>query len=165
MANTHPTNRSTRSTKSSIAFLSSWVSFWCRAASLSRLMQWNAAGIHAFYFRGPDNHSLEVLQFPADTSDPNGTSPEQEHLDDVFGARLGITSLRAEGVRASTYSNISLHLMPKDSWPGVWIFFRRHRRRSFRVARILMGRSMALGTQSNHVVQVVVSERTAKAQW
>ena len=95
-----------------------------------------AAGIRAFYFRDPDGHFLEVLQFPADkgqtrwhrtdalflgidhtaivvddtevslrfyrdtlgfavagTSENAGT--EQEHLNNVFGARLRITSLRA----------------------------------------------------------------------
>src|SRR5713101_4645974 len=97
----------------------------------------DAAGIRAFYFRDPDSHFLEVLQFPlekgdakwhkrndklflgidhtaivvADTdvslrfyrdtlgmriageSENYGT--EQEHLNNVFGARLRITSLRA----------------------------------------------------------------------
>jgi catechol 2,3-dioxygenase-like lactoylglutathione lyase family enzyme len=100
---------------------------------------WNrdAGGIQAFYFRDPDGHPLEILQFPegkgqarwhvptdrlflgidhtaivvGDTgaslrfyrdllgmqivgeSDNFGT--EQEHLNNVFGARLHITSLRA----------------------------------------------------------------------
>jgi catechol 2,3-dioxygenase-like lactoylglutathione lyase family enzyme len=104
-----------------------------------RLPDWNpnAGGIEAFYFRDPDGHNLEVLQFPAgkgaakwqardgrlflgidhtaivvtDTesslrfyrdllgmrvagaSENYGT--EQEHLNNVFGARLRITSLRA----------------------------------------------------------------------
>jgi catechol 2,3-dioxygenase-like lactoylglutathione lyase family enzyme len=104
-----------------------------------RLPDWNpnAAGIRAFYFRDPDEHNLEVIQFPegkgeakwhvhdgrtflgidhtaivvsdtaaslafyrdtlglqiAGTSDNYGT--EQEHLNNVFGAHLRITSLRA----------------------------------------------------------------------
>ena len=104
-----------------------------------RLPDWNpdAGGIEAFYFRDPDGHNLEVLQFPAgkgaskwhardgrlflgidhtaivvaDTeaslrfyrdvlgmhvtgsSDNYGT--EQEHLNNVFGAHLRITALRA----------------------------------------------------------------------
>src|SRR5689334_20974147 len=103
-----------------------------------RLPDWNknAAGIKAFYFRDPDKHWLEILQFPegkgdqkwqqkdrlflgidhtaivvsdteaslkfyrdalglhvAGTSENYGT--EQEHLNNVFGARLRITSLRA----------------------------------------------------------------------
>lgn len=106
-----------------------------------RLPDWNrnAGGIKAFYFKDPDGHSLEILQFPegkgaakwhqaqrtsnnlflgidhtaivvGDTeaslkfyrdvmglkvvgeSENYGT--EQEHLNNVFGARLRITSLR-----------------------------------------------------------------------
>ncbi len=98
----------------------------------------NAGGIQAFYFKDPDAHVLEVLQFPrekglakwhrnagdtlflgidhtaivskdtdvsiafyrdvlgmkiAGTSENFGT--EQEHLNNVFGARLRITALRA----------------------------------------------------------------------
>jgi catechol 2,3-dioxygenase-like lactoylglutathione lyase family enzyme len=97
----------------------------------------NAAGIRAFYFRDPDGHPLEILQFPPDKGDPRwqqadgrlflgidhtaivvkstaaslafyrdvlgfrvaGESmnfgTEQEHLNNVPGARLRITSLRA----------------------------------------------------------------------
>jgi len=97
----------------------------------------NAAGIRAFYFKDPDGHPLEILQFPADKGlakwhraseelflgidhtaivvDNTETSlkfyrdllgmrvvgqsenygTEQEHLNNVFGARLRITSLRA----------------------------------------------------------------------
>ena len=104
-----------------------------------RLPDWNpnAGGIEAFYFRDPDGHNLEVLQFPPDkgapkwhardgrlflgidhtaivvvdteaslhfyrdllgmriagSSDNYGT--EQEHLNNVFGAHLRITALRA----------------------------------------------------------------------
>src|SRR2546427_3697678 len=37
-----------------------------------RLPDWNAnaGGIRAFYFKDPDGHSLEILQFPADKGDP-----------------------------------------------------------------------------------------------
>jgi len=33
-----------------------------------RLPEWNqnAAGISAFYFKDPDEHPVEILQFPAD---------------------------------------------------------------------------------------------------
>jgi catechol 2,3-dioxygenase-like lactoylglutathione lyase family enzyme len=105
-----------------------------------RLPDWNknAGGIKAFYFRDPDRHYLEILQFPAGKGDPKwqqkdrlflgidhtaivvgsteaslkfyqdvlglkiaGTSEnygtEQEHLNNVFGARLRITGLRAAG--------------------------------------------------------------------
>jgi catechol 2,3-dioxygenase-like lactoylglutathione lyase family enzyme len=104
-----------------------------------RLPDWNpnAGGIEAFYFRDPDGHNLEVLQFPADKGAPKwhardgrlflgidhtaivvadteaslhfyrdllgmriaGSSdnygPEQAHLNNVFGAHLRITALRA----------------------------------------------------------------------
>jgi len=103
------------------------------------LPDWNraAGGIRAFYFKDPDGHALEVLQFPAGKGDPRwqeaggrlflgidhtaivvrdtdaslrlyrdalgmrvaGESEnygvEQEHLNEVFGARLRITALRA----------------------------------------------------------------------
>ena len=35
----------------------------------------NAAGIRAFYFRDPDGHPLEVLQFPPDKGDPKWHAP------------------------------------------------------------------------------------------
>jgi catechol 2,3-dioxygenase-like lactoylglutathione lyase family enzyme len=104
-----------------------------------RLPDWNVAagGIKAFYFKDPDGHPLEILQFPAGKGDPKwqaakgrlflgidhtavvvsdtdsslrfyrdalglrvtGDStnygPEQERLNNVFGARLHITGLRA----------------------------------------------------------------------
>ena len=104
-----------------------------------RLPDWNknAGGIKAFYFRDPDSHNLEILQFPKGKGDPKwqrasdklflgvdhtaivvadtetslkfyrdvlamrvvGESEnygtEQEHLNNVFGARLRITALRA----------------------------------------------------------------------
>ena len=103
-----------------------------------RLPDWNpgAGGIQAFYFRDPDRHFLEVLQFPAGKGDPRWQArsalflgidhtaivvgdtarslafyreglglavagqgenygEEQEHLNNVFGARLRITTLRS----------------------------------------------------------------------
>ena len=104
-----------------------------------RLPDWNknAAGIQAFYFKDPDEHPLEILQFPSDKGaakwhrDANGKlflgidhtaitvgntesslrlyrdvlglrvagesenyGAEQEHLNNVIGAHLRITSLR-----------------------------------------------------------------------
>src|SRR5688572_21829719 len=103
------------------------------------LPEWNknAAGIRAFYFKDPDKHALEILQFPPDKGDPKwrrgenrlflgidhtaivventdsslrfyrdalglklagegeNHGNEQEHLNNVFGARLRITTLRA----------------------------------------------------------------------
>ncbi|HEY2961341.1 MAG TPA: VOC family protein [Pyrinomonadaceae bacterium] len=124
-----------------------------------RLPDWNknAGGIKAFYFRDPDKHWLEILQFPegkgdakwqrkdrlflgidhtaivvsnteaslkfyrdvlglriAGTSENYGT--EQEHLNNVFGARLRITSLRAgnsgPGIEFLEY------LTPRDGRPA-----------------------------------------------
>lgn len=108
-----------------------------------RLPDWNknAGGIKAFYFKDPDGHALEILQFPPDKGNPKwqqlakdnpdrmflgidhtaivvsdtaaslkfyrdvlglkvaGESEnygaEQEHLNNVFGARLRITAVRA----------------------------------------------------------------------
>ena len=104
-----------------------------------RLPDWNpsAGGIRAFYFKDPDGHPLEILEFPEGKGDAKwhrksdrlflgidhtaivvkdtGSSlrlyrdalgmrvsgesenygTEQEHLNNVFGARLRITSLRA----------------------------------------------------------------------
>ena len=104
-----------------------------------RLPDWNpnAGGIWAFYFKDPDRHTLEILQFPVEKGDPkwhqntdklflgidhtaivvrdtetslkfyqdilgmqvvgksDNYGTEQEHLNNVFGARLRITSLRA----------------------------------------------------------------------
>ena len=120
-----------------------------------RLPDWNpdAGGIRAFYFRDPDRHVLELIQFPRGKGDPRwqgggdrlflgidhtaivvgdtfaslrfwrdglglrvaGESEnwgtEQEHLNNVFGARLRITTLRAErgpGVELLEY------LSPRD---------------------------------------------------
>jgi len=116
----------------------------------------SAAGIRAFYFRDPDSHFLEVLQFPPDKGDTKWHRPsgklflgidhtaivvgdtdaslrfyrdtlgmrvagesenygtEQEHLNNVFGARLRITALRATqgpGIELLEY------LAPRDGRP------------------------------------------------
>jgi catechol 2,3-dioxygenase-like lactoylglutathione lyase family enzyme len=124
-----------------------------------RLPDWNkkAAGIRAFYFKDPDGHHLEILQFPKDKGDPrwhrktdrlflgidhtaivvsdtdaslrfyrdrlglkivgesenHGT--EQEHLNNVFGARLRITTLRAAGGPAIEFLE---YLAPRDGRPA-----------------------------------------------
>ena len=117
----------------------------------------NAAGIKAFYFKDPDGHPLELLQFPPGKGDPKwhtsngrlflgidhtaivvsntdasldfyrdllglrvvGESDnygyEQEHLNNVFGAHLLITSLRSPsgiGVEFLEY------LSPRDGRPA-----------------------------------------------
>ena len=116
-----------------------------------------AAGIRAFYFKDPDGHPLEILEFPPDkgaakwhakterlflgidhtaivvgdteaslrfyrdtlglevagASENFGT--EQEHLNNVFGARLRITALRAAsgpGIELLEY------LAPRDGRPA-----------------------------------------------
>ncbi|MEE8303913.1 MAG: VOC family protein [Candidatus Tectomicrobia bacterium] len=123
-----------------------------------RLPDWNpnAVGIWAFYFKDPDGHVLEILQFPPGKGDPKwhgatdrlflgidhtaivvwdtersldfyrdhlglkvvGTSEnygtEQEHLNNVFGARLRITTLHAAqgpGIELLEY------LAPRDGRP------------------------------------------------
>jgi len=123
-----------------------------------RLPDWNknAGGIEAFYFKDPDGHALEILQFPKDKGLPKwhrGTASlflgidhtaiavadteaslrfyrdvlglvvaggaenygtEQEHLNNVFGARLRITALRGAigpGIELLEY------LAPRDGRP------------------------------------------------
>jgi catechol 2,3-dioxygenase-like lactoylglutathione lyase family enzyme len=126
-----------------------------------RLPDWNpnAGGIKAFYFKDPDGHPLEILQFPAGKGDPRwqatdrlflgidhtavvvgdtnaslrfyrdtlglrvaGEStnygPEQERLNNVSGARLHITALRAArgpGVEFLEY------LAPRNGRPATGI--------------------------------------------
>jgi catechol 2,3-dioxygenase-like lactoylglutathione lyase family enzyme len=115
-----------------------------------------AAGIRAFYFRDPDGHPLEVLQFPPDKGDPKWHRPsdrlflgidhtaivvgntraslafyrdllgfrvagesmnfgtEQEHLNNVEGARLHVTGLRAAAGPGIEFLE---YLAPKDGRP------------------------------------------------
>ena len=127
-----------------------------------RLPDWNVAagGIKAFYFKDPDGHPLEILQFPAgkgdakwhgsfgrlflgidhtaivvsdtDTSlafyrdllglrvagESTNYGPEQERLNNVFGARLHITALRAgsgPGIEFLEY------VSPRNGRPAVGI--------------------------------------------
>lgn len=123
-----------------------------------RLPDWNknAGGISAFYFKDPDGHPVEVLQFPPDKGPEKWHRPtdklflgidhtaivvwdtgaslrfyrdllgmrvagesenygtEQEHLNNVFGARLRITALRGAsgpGIELLEY------LAPRDGHP------------------------------------------------
>jgi len=123
-----------------------------------RLPDWNlnAAGIRAFYFKDPDGHALEILQFPPDKGDARwqrpsdrvflgidhtaivvsdteaslkfyrdtlglqvvggseNHGPEQERLNNVPGARLRITTLRAaEGPAIELLE----YLAPRDGRP------------------------------------------------
>ncbi|RIL05215.1 MAG: glyoxalase [Proteobacteria bacterium] len=47
------------------------------SAGPQRLPDWNpaAAGIEAFYFRDPDGHFLELIEFPPDKGDPRWRAP------------------------------------------------------------------------------------------
>ena len=127
-----------------------------------RLPDWNqaAGGIKAFYFKDPDGHPLEVLQFPAGKGAPkwhtasgrlflgidhtaiavNDTGislsfyrdrlglrvvgesvnygPEQERLNNVFGARLHITSLRAAAGPGIEFLE---YLTPRNGRPATGI--------------------------------------------
>ncbi len=116
-----------------------------------------AAGIKAFYFKDPDGHALEILQFPAGKGNPKwhrttdklflgidhtaivvrdteaslefyrdtlgfevaGESEnygtEQEHLNNVFGARLRITSVHAAAGPAIEFLE---YLAPRDGRPA-----------------------------------------------
>src|SRR5262249_4276651 len=127
------------------------------------LPAWNrtAAGIRAFYFKDPDGHPLEILQFPPDKGDPKWHRPrpegtrrlflgidhtaivvadtatslafyqdwlglepggqsenygtEQEQLNNVFGAHLQITTLRAVAGPAVEFLE---YLAPRDGRPA-----------------------------------------------
>jgi len=116
----------------------------------------NAGGIRAFYFKDPDDHPLEILQFPPDKGNPKWHRPsdrlflgidhtaiavtdtdsslkfyrdllgfrvvgesenygsEQEHLNNVFGAHLRITALRAE---AGPGIELLEYVSPRDGRP------------------------------------------------
>jgi catechol 2,3-dioxygenase-like lactoylglutathione lyase family enzyme len=54
-----------------------------------RLPDWNknAGGIKAFYFKDPDGHVLEILQFPEGKGDPKWSVPAKQDTDKLF---LGI---------------------------------------------------------------------------
>jgi catechol 2,3-dioxygenase-like lactoylglutathione lyase family enzyme len=124
-----------------------------------RLPAWNknARGIKAFYFKDPDGHHLEILQFPSDlgeerwhqkssrlflgidhtaivvadtetslglyqgrlglkvVGESENYGTEQDHLNNIFGARLRITTLRAAkglGIEFLEY------LTPSDGRPA-----------------------------------------------
>ena len=116
----------------------------------------NAGGISAFYFKDPDGHPLEILQFPPDKGAEKWHRPsdrlflgidhtaivvwdtdaslqfyrdvlgitvagesenygtEQEHLNNVFGARLRITALRAASGPGIEFLE---YLSPRDGRP------------------------------------------------
>ncbi|HVT10616.1 MAG TPA: VOC family protein [Polyangia bacterium] len=123
------------------------------------LPAWNpaAGGIRAFYFADPDDHTLELIWFPAGKGDPrwqqrssrlflgidhtaiavadterslafyrdglgfrvagasDNSGPEQEHLNNVAGAHLRITGLRAP---AGPGIELLEYLAPRDGRPS-----------------------------------------------
>ncbi len=123
-----------------------------------RLPDWNknAAGTKAFYFKDPDEHPVEILEFPEDKGAAKWHKPsgrlflgidhtaiavsntesslkfyrdvlgmrvagesenygtEQEHLNNVFGARLRITALRAAAGPGIEFLE---YLTPRDGRP------------------------------------------------
>jgi catechol 2,3-dioxygenase-like lactoylglutathione lyase family enzyme len=123
------------------------------------LPAWNkaAVGIRAFYFKDPDGHNLEILQFPEGKGDPkwhaaaerlflgidhtaivvadteaslalyrdrlglriageaDNSGPEQERLNNVFGAHLRITALRAAAGPGIEFLE---YLTPRDGRPA-----------------------------------------------
>jgi catechol 2,3-dioxygenase-like lactoylglutathione lyase family enzyme len=127
-----------------------------------RLPDWNAqaGGIKAFYFKDPDGHPLEILQFPAGKGDrkwqtasgrlflgidhtaivvsdtdaslrfyrdglglrvageSTNYGPEQERLNNVFGARLQITALRAAAGPGIEFLE---YLSPRNGRPAAGI--------------------------------------------
>jgi catechol 2,3-dioxygenase-like lactoylglutathione lyase family enzyme len=128
-----------------------------------RLPDWNknAGGIKAFYFKDPDGHALEILQFPEDkgvekwrrlakqdtdklflgidhtaivvgdtdaslkfyrdalgmrvAGESENYGVEQERLNNVFGARLRITSMRAEAGPGIEFLE---YVAPRDGRPA-----------------------------------------------
>jgi catechol 2,3-dioxygenase-like lactoylglutathione lyase family enzyme len=177
-----------------------------QSASVSpqRLPDWNknAAGIRAFYFKDPDGHPLEILQFPEGKGDPKwhrnsgklflgidhtaivvdntdaslkfyhdllgmriiGESenygPEQERLNNVPGARLRITSLRADkgpGIELLEY------LSPRNGRklpyrPETSDLVHRH---TLLIATDLVALAKALQTATNH--EPPITERSTLA--
>ncbi len=134
------------------------------------LPAWNkaAGGIRAFYFRDPDEHYLELIEFPAGKGDPRwqrtdgrlflgidhsaivvsdtarseafyrglgfqvaggseNYGDEQEHLNNVFGAHLRITSMRTEsgpGIELLEYlTPRDGRAMPPDVHPNDIVFW------------------------------------------
>jgi catechol 2,3-dioxygenase-like lactoylglutathione lyase family enzyme len=55
----------------------------------------NAAGIRAFYFRDPDGHPLEVLQFPPDKGDPKWHSPTDRLFLGIDHTAIVVANTRA----------------------------------------------------------------------
>jgi catechol 2,3-dioxygenase-like lactoylglutathione lyase family enzyme len=183
----------------------------------------NAAGIRAFYFRDPDGHPLEVLQFPPDKGDPRwhertgrlflgidhtaivvrntrrslsfyagalglriaGESmnfgTEQEHLNNVPGARLHITGLRAAtgpGIEFLEYlkpgdgrpypdderPNDLVHWQTTIVVPDLASAARTIRQGGFRVVSRGVGTAVIIRDPDGHAIHLVEDQGAAHAQ-
>ena len=183
----------------------------------------NAAGIRAFYFKDPDGHPLEVLQFPPDKGDPKwhaitdrlflgidhtaivvhdtrrslafyrdalglrvaGESmnfgTEQERLNNVPGARLHITGLRAArgpGIEFLQYltprdgrpypederPNDLVHWQTTIAVPDLASAARRVRQARARVVSVGFGEGLVVRDPDGHAVQLVEDQGAVHAQ-
>jgi catechol 2,3-dioxygenase-like lactoylglutathione lyase family enzyme len=183
----------------------------------------NAAGIRAFYFRDPDGHPLEVLQFPPDKGDPRWHEPtgrlflgidhtaivvrdtkrslafyrdalglrvagesmnfgtEQERLNNVPGARLHITGLRAAagpGIEFLEYQkpgdgrpypaderpNDLVHWQTTVAVPDLVVAARTIRQGSFRVVSVGVANGLVVRDPDGHAVQLVEAQGEVHAQ-
>jgi catechol 2,3-dioxygenase-like lactoylglutathione lyase family enzyme len=183
----------------------------------------NAAGIRAFYFRDPDGHPLEVLQFPPDKGDPKWHRPtgrlflgidhsaivvrdtkrslafyrdalglriagesvnfgtEQERLNNVPGARLHITGLRAAagpGIEFLEYlkpgdgrpypaderPNDLVHWQTTFAVPDLAAVARTVRQRGYRVVSLGDGSGIIVRDPDGHAVQLVEAQGEIHAE-
>jgi catechol 2,3-dioxygenase-like lactoylglutathione lyase family enzyme len=183
----------------------------------------NAAGIRAFYFKDPDGHPLEVLQFPPDKGNPKwhersdrlflgidhtaivvrdtrrslafyrdalglkvaGESmnfgTEQERLNNVPGARLHITGLRAAagpGIEFLQYltprdgrpypdderPNDLVHWQTTIAVPDLASAARTIRQARFRVVSTGTGEGLVVRDPDGHAIQLIEDQGAAHAQ-
>jgi len=183
----------------------------------------NAAGIRAFYFKDPDGHPLEVLQFPADKGDPKwhgrtdrlflgidhtaivvrdtkrslafyrdalglriaGESmnfgTEQERLNNVPGARLHITGLRAAagpGIEFLQYlepsegrpypgdehPNDIVHWQTTIAVPDLVSATRTVRQGGYRVVSVGVSNGLIVRDPDGHAIQLVEGQGEVHAQ-
>ncbi len=66
------------------------------SAGIQRLPAWNfdAAGIRALYFRDPDGHFLELIQFPADKGEPRWHRPSEQLFRGIDHTALVVSDLQ-----------------------------------------------------------------------
>ena len=183
----------------------------------------NAAGIRAFYFKDPDGHPLEVLQFPPDKGNPKWHEPsdrlflgidhtaivvrntnrslafyrdalglriagesmnfgtEQERLNNVPGARLHITSLRAPegpGIEFLEYlkpgggrqypdderPNDLVHWQTTVLVPDLVATARTIRQGGFRMVSVGIGNGVVVRDPDGHAILLEEAQGAAHAQ-